>query len=169
MPALGDPFEGTQEPNSDVITQAIDWAGIQDSMPADESCGPSFNLSQGQAQQVNWSKQIWLPTPPNLKPKCRTGECHETYQFRELFHKRSKDKMYRRMLRQIQSQEIEIQSLKRTNQSQTIALEKEKNNNLFLRHRVHELESLLGNRDQTILNLIKRIEQLEKAQLGQKQ
>ena len=121
-PSLNEPIGATQGPSDDVIAQACYSVGIQDSMTY-ESCDPSLNLSRSRAQQVNCSTPRWCPTPPNPKPECQ--ECH----FRELCHKRSKDRSYRRMHRRIQSKDKDIQSKDKDIQ--------------FLKKRVRELEQAL--------------------------
>ena len=108
-------------------TQAIRSTGIQDSMPFSKSRDPSFNSSQCQAQQAKGSEPIWCPTPPSPKPECQ--EC----QFLKLCHKRSKDKMYRRMQRC-------IESLKSVVVKKDKELAKKDNEIYFLRKRVTELE-----------------------------
>ena len=118
-PSLDEPMGATQEPRDDVIAQACYSVGIQDSMATYESCDPSFNSSQYQAQQAKGSESIWCPTPPSPKPECQ--EC----QFQKLCHKRSKDKMYRRMQRSFKS-----------------ALVKKDKEIHFLRKRVTELEQV---------------------------
>ena len=106
--------------------QAIPSAGIQDSMPVSKSRDPSFNSSQCQAQQVKSAEPIWCPTPPSPKPECQ--ECW----FRELCHKRSKDKMYRRMQRSFKSALVK-------KDKELVKKDKEIN---FLRKRVTELEQV---------------------------
>ena len=117
----------TQKPRDDVIAQACYSVGIQDSMANYESCDPSFNSSQYLAQQSKGSEPIWCPTPPSPKPECQ--EC----QFQKLCHKRSKDKMYRRMQRC-------IESLKSVVVKKDKELAKKDNEIYFLRKRVTELE-----------------------------
>ena len=126
-PSLDEPMGATQEPRDDVIAQACYSVGIQDSMATYESCDPSFNSSQYQAQQAKGSESIWCPTPPSPKPECQ--EC----QFQKLCHKRSKDKMYRRMQRCIES----LKSVLVKKDKELVKKDKEI---YFLRKRVTELE-----------------------------
>ena len=106
-PLLDEPMRAAQEPRDDVIAQACYSVGIQDSMATYESCDPSFNSSQYQAQQAKGSESIWCPTPPSPKPECQ--EC----QFQKLCHKRSKDRSYRRMHRRVQSKDKHIEFLQK--------------------------------------------------------
>ena len=135
--------------------QTINLVGIQDSMPARDSPGPSLNSNQCETEHVKCLEKNWCPTPPNMKPKCRSDECLELYQFRELFHKRAKDKMYRRMQRELQKEKDDNQILRKK-------VQELKQINQSLRKKVQELEQINQ-------NLIKRIQQLEQALIGQKQ